>query len=160
MPFRKSIPMRLRRAYLSLHRTAQKHFSQFGVTVDQHVVLALLADEEGLTQKELAARMCSDANTVAAMVRLLESKELIYRNRCAIDGRARRVYLTETGRRLQKRLRASEKQLQSVLPAIVGNCGGEPFLQCLDRIAEAMAETGESVASCSTNGGRFRRKPD
>lgn len=85
MPFRETIPMRLRRAYLTVHRAAQAHFAQFDVTADQYVLLSRLGDEEGITQKELSARMFSDGNTITAMVRLLERKDLIRRERCIAD---------------------------------------------------------------------------
>ena len=89
MSFHESVPMRLRRAYLTVHRAAQAHFAQFGVTADQYVLLSLLAEQDGITQKELAERMCSDGNTITAMVRLLETKKLVRRRRCDADGRAR-----------------------------------------------------------------------
>ena len=41
------------------------------------------------------------------MVRLLEAKDLIRRERCDVDGRARRVHLTKAGRQLQRKLSSS-----------------------------------------------------
>ena len=40
------IAMHLRSAYLTLHRRAQNHFSEFGVTADQYVILTLLAQKD------------------------------------------------------------------------------------------------------------------
>jgi len=90
MHFHESIPMRLRRAYLTVHRTAQAHFARFGMTADQYVLLSLLADKDGITQKELSSRMCSDGNTITAMLCLLERKGLIQRERCSADGKDKR----------------------------------------------------------------------
>lgn len=144
MSFHESVPMRLRRAYLTVHRAAQAHFAQLGVTADQYVLLSLLAEQDGITQKELATRMCSDGNTITAMVRLLETKKLVRRRRCDADGRARRVYLTKAGKTLQKRLLASAKPLHQQMDEVVEESGCGAFLDCLDRIAEAMtaSETG------------------
>ena len=137
--------MRLRRAYLTVHRTARAHFASFGVTADQYVLLSLLAEEDGITQKELSGRMYSDGNTIAAMVRLLEAKDLIRRERCDADGRARRVHLTKAGRQLQRKLIASAKPLHDLMDEVVDERGGESFLECLDQLAEAMANTAKAT---------------
>ena len=132
--------MHLRRAYLPMHRWAQRHFSEFDVTVDQYVILSLLADEDDITQKDLALRMCSDENTVASMVRLLESKGFIRRERCELDGRARRVHLSPAGRRVQRELSDSEGPLYDLLNGAVDECDRELFLECLERISDTMVE--------------------
>jgi len=96
--------MRLRSAYLTFHRTANAHFEQLGVTADQFVVLTLLAEEDGVTQRELVERAFSDANTIGEMLTRLEKKQLVRRERHPEDGRARCVFLTPRGRKLQKQL--------------------------------------------------------
>jgi len=153
MPFHESVPMRLRRAYLTVHRAAQAHFAQFGVTADQYVLLSLLADQDGITQKELAARMCSDGNTVTAMLRRLEGKALIRRERCDADGRARRVHLTKAGRQLQRKLVGSAKPLHERMDKAVAAGGCAAFFDCLDRIAEVV-----TAAETGTNGKPRRRR--
>jgi DNA-binding MarR family transcriptional regulator len=97
--------MHLRGAYLSLHRQANAHFAPFGLTADQFVLLAALAREDGVTQQELVRRSFSDANTVRAMLVLLERRGLVARKRHVTDGRARSVSLTAKGRRLHEELR-------------------------------------------------------
>ena len=140
MHFYESIPMRLRHAYLTIHRTAQAHFARFGVTVDQYVLLSLLADEDGITQKEISARMCSDGNTITAMIRLLEGKGFIQREPCTIDRRARRVHLTKTGSLLQKKLIASARSMHDRMDEVVTGYDPEMFFDCLDQLAEVMAD--------------------
>jgi DNA-binding MarR family transcriptional regulator len=96
--------MRLRGAYLTFHRMANAHFEQFGVTADQFVVLTLLAAEDGVTQREVVEQAFSDPNTIGEMLTRLEKKKLILRERHPQDGRARCVYLTPKGRKLQRQL--------------------------------------------------------
>jgi DNA-binding MarR family transcriptional regulator len=71
---------------------------------DQVVMMSLLAEEDGLTQKDLVERAFSDPSTVRAMLVLLERRGLVRREVCDEDARARRVYLTSEGRRQQKSL--------------------------------------------------------
>ena len=98
------LAMLLRKAYLSFHRRANARAIKLGVTADQFVVLTMLAEEEGITQITIVERTASDPNTVAAVLRLLEHRGLIRREAHAHDGRARCVFLTPAGRRMQRRV--------------------------------------------------------
>src|SRR3954464_3960679 len=103
------LPRLLRAAYFGMHRVSDAHFSRSGVTADQFVLLACLAEQDAVTQQELARRASSDPSTVRAMLVLLEGRGLVSRERQADDRRARLVTLTADGRRLYRRLwRTSE----------------------------------------------------
>jgi DNA-binding MarR family transcriptional regulator len=83
---------------------ANAHFEPFGVTADQFVVLTLLADEDGVTQRDLVEQAFSDANTIGEMLTRLEKKQFVRRQRHPQDGRARCVFLTPRGRKMQQQL--------------------------------------------------------
>lgn len=102
--FQDTLGMRLRGAYLTFHRMANAHFEPFGVTADQFVVLTLLAEQDGVTQRDLVEQAFSDANTIGEMLTRLEKKQFIHRERHPKDGRARCVFLTPRGRKLQEKL--------------------------------------------------------
>src|SRR5262245_30524353 len=107
--------MRLRGAYLTFHRMANAHFEQFGVTADQFVVLTLLAEKDGVTQRDLVEQAFSDANTIGEMLTRLEKKQFVRRERHPKDGQASCVFLTRSGRKMQKQLWDSwEGPLQQV----------------------------------------------
>src|SRR3954451_1580465 len=101
---RGELPRLLRAAYFAMHRVSDAHFSRHGVTADQFVLLACLAEQDAITQQELARRASSDPSTVRAMLVLLEGRGLVARARHAADRRARVVTLTANGRRLFGRL--------------------------------------------------------
>lgn len=134
MRFEESIPMRLRRAYLTMHRVAQAHFAQFEVSADQFVLLSLLTEEDGITQSELGERMASDGNTVTAMLKLLEKRQYIRRMRCEIDGRARRVHLTVSGRRLSTKLIRSSEALRASIEKAMSPAERKALHSALDLI--------------------------
>jgi DNA-binding MarR family transcriptional regulator len=98
------LPRLLRAAYFAMHRVSDAHFSRHGVTADQFVLLACLAEQDAITQQELARRASSDPSTVRAMLVLLEGQGLVARERDPDDRRARVVTLTPGGRRLAERL--------------------------------------------------------
>ena len=103
------IAMALRAAYLALHRQTNDCFAKDGVTADQFVLLAALAEADAVTQQELVRRVGSDPNTVRAMLLLLEGRGLVARERHPADGRARCVTLTAKGRRVFEKLLAEER---------------------------------------------------
>src|SRR3954465_370302 len=98
------LPRLLRAAYFAMHRVSDAHFSSHGVTADQFVLLACLAEQDAITQQELARRASSDPSTTRAMLVLLEGRGLVNRPRHPADSRARVVTLTAKGRHLVKRL--------------------------------------------------------
>lgn len=136
--FHDNLGMRLRGAYLSVHRRTDAHFAQFGITSDQFVVLSLLAEEDGITQQELSVRSYSDANTMAAMLRLLEKHGWVTRHPHETDRRARSVQLTRKGRlladQLQKSLDEFHADLYGTLPGEQGGC----IEEWLRRVVETM----------------------
>lgn len=107
--------MWLRKAYLSFHRRANARMLKHGITADQFVLLSVLAREDGITQISIVERTASDPNTVAAILRLLERRGLIRRETHAQDRRARCVFLTPEGRRIQRR---AAKEAQPLLAAL------------------------------------------
>ncbi len=112
------IAMGLRAAYWAVHRHTDAHLARRGVTADQFVLLALLAEQDGSTQQELVHRASSDPNTIRAMLVRLEGRGLVARGRHPSDGRARCVTLTHKGRRCYQSLLAAVKPLQRRLSGI------------------------------------------
>jgi DNA-binding MarR family transcriptional regulator len=111
------IAMALRAAYLSMHRQTNAHLAAVGITADQFVCLALLAEEDGITQQELVRRANSDPNTIRAMLMILEKRGLVRREKHPTDGRARHVTLTFRGRTVYRRSLKEVKEVQDLLEA-------------------------------------------
>jgi DNA-binding MarR family transcriptional regulator len=128
--------MGLRAAYWAMHRRADAHLAPLGVTADQFVLLSILAEGEQLTQQELGRRATSDANTVRAMLVLLEQRGLVARKPHPTDGRARSVSLTAKGRRAYDRFWRESDAFRQQLAALFANAELGPLLENLRRIAE------------------------
>lgn len=143
MAFRDSPAMRLRAAYLTMHRQFQRLFRAEGATADQFVLLTLLAEEDGITQKELVGRSFSDANTITAMLRRLERRGLIRRQPHASDGRAVCVHLTDEGRALQRRLTEASLQLHRTVEDTLPPEQRPVVLAWLQALASSMAQAGK-----------------
>jgi DNA-binding MarR family transcriptional regulator len=137
--------MRLRAAYSALHRHSNRHFLQFETTADQYVLLSYLAEEDGITQKELSARCSSDARTIGTMIELLEHKGLVERQPDPSDGRAWLVFLTKNGQARHTQLRKNSEEVRETL---YGTLEPEELViveKALDRIAEAFEESHQTT---------------
>lgn len=132
------LAMALRMAYWALHRCTDESLAMRGVTANQFVLLALLMEEDGITQQDLVFRASSDPSTIRAMLVLLEKKRLIVRSQHARDGRALSVTLTPKGRRAYKQMWTDTQSVRQRLLAAL-ETGEIGFLvELLARVAGAM----------------------
>lgn len=134
------IAMALRAAYLSMHRQTNAFLAPFGTTADQFVLMALLADKDGITQQELTQRASSDPNTVGAMLSRMESSGIVARDQHPADGRARQVTLTPKGRQAYAQLSTQIKPLQDALSSPFQARDARKLTVFLNRISEAMTQ--------------------
>lgn len=138
---RDSLVMDLRAAYYSVRRTAQTRLAGSEGTVDQVVVMTLLAEEPALTQAEIVERSFSDPSTIRAMLVLLERRGWVRRASDPADARVRRVSLTAKGRRQQRRLqRIAHIGDSSNMENLFSSEELDIVRDCLRRVAGRQAE--------------------
>ena len=133
--------MSLRTAYLRMHRRADAHFTEGGLTADQFVLLNALADDCPTTQRALADRIACDPNTLRAMLLLLERRCLIVRDSHPTDGRARLVSPTPEGLALRQRLWESNAAFRRSLVDVLGDAESATFIDHLKRFGASLAAT-------------------
>jgi DNA-binding MarR family transcriptional regulator len=114
------LAMGLRMAYWAMHRRTDESLGKRRVTANQFVLLALLMEEDGITQQDLVFRASSDPSTIRAMLVLLEDKGLVLRNRHSRDGRALSVTLTQKGRRAYKQMWTDTQSVRRRILAVLG----------------------------------------
>jgi DNA-binding MarR family transcriptional regulator len=135
----RDLPLLLRAAYFAMHRVSDAHFSRHGVTADQFVLLACLAEQDAIPQKELARRASSDPSTVRAMLVLLEGRGLVARARHPGDSRARVVTLTARGRRLFERLWKTSEPIRVQMLSGFSAEEARSLAGCLRRLIDNLA---------------------
>jgi len=86
-------------------------FRKVGLHKGQPLILALLWEKDGLTQKEIVEALGLRPSTVTIMLRRMEKAGLLQRKTDQQDMRFSRVYLTEKGQLLRERVELIEKQL-------------------------------------------------
>jgi MarR family transcriptional regulator, organic hydroperoxide resistance regulator len=147
------LAMWLRKGYLAFHRRVNAWMLKYGITADQFVLLRVVGREEGITQIEIVERTASDPNTVTAILRLLEQRDLVRRQPHARDRRARCVFLTVAGRNLQRRAFKDSEPLRAALRDCLTDSKSRQSQRLLQRVHKVF-----SAPSSATNG-RPRRRP-
>ncbi|MBM6601925.1 MarR family winged helix-turn-helix transcriptional regulator [Priestia megaterium] len=123
------ISAQMRRNYNHLLQDVNLH-------VGQDNLLCKLWKDDGLTQLQLCEHLKCEPPTVTNMVKALEQKGIVYRQRDEKDGRVSRVYLTHEGRDLEGPVNERwRKQQDKLLAGIVPE---ERLL--LRRLMKKMAE--------------------
>jgi DNA-binding MarR family transcriptional regulator len=132
-------PLLLRAAYFAMHRASDSHFTRYGITADQFVVLACLRENDAVMQQDLVRRAASDPSTIRAMLVLLEGRGLVIREPHPVDRRAREVSLTAKGRRLCERLWRSSDPIRIQLLAGFSEEESQTLLGFLQRVIQNTA---------------------
>ncbi len=89
--------LRLARVYQKIERCAMEHLRRWHLSVPQFDILAHVGAAEGITQQELAAARLTTKGNLSQLLDHMERDGLVRRVR---DGRVKRIYLTDAGRRL------------------------------------------------------------
>ena len=134
------IAMALRRAYLTMHRQADAALAPFELTANQFVLLALLNERDGVSQRDLVDRASSDPYTIRPVLQALEGKGLIRRSPDPTDGRAWMVEITTFGSRTYAHVRLRTEDFRKQLMSGLQNEEADLLLRALEKVALAMTE--------------------
>jgi MarR family transcriptional regulator, organic hydroperoxide resistance regulator len=111
------------RASKLVRAAADDAYGRHGVRLGQNLLLAALADEDGLTPGELAQRLQVTTPTIVKMASRMEATGLLRRTRDDKDARLVRLYLTDRGRAVHGPIEDERLRLQE--RAIAGFSDGE-----------------------------------
>ena len=148
---RRRLPLLLRRAWYGLNQAFRRVTAQAGITPDQFTVLRNLHElaPEQITQRQLAERMSSDANTIASLLRRMEAQEWVERQPHPDDGRAHCLVLKPAGRRKFAEVKRLALALQKSVLETLPTEEREPFLARLEQVAAACWEASQNHRSRS-----------
>lgn len=141
---RRSVTFRLAQAAHAYRVRAGTHLARVGLHPGQESLLKALAEDDGISMSDLAARLGVQPPTVTKMISRLAAQDYVERRQSSGDGRQAHVFLTERGQRviatidkLWKRVEKDalsgiddkdRKRLRKILRQIERNLGasGEP----------------------------------
>jgi DNA-binding MarR family transcriptional regulator len=111
----------VRQTNIAISRALQRRLALYNLTSPQMIFMREIWLEEGLSQRELSARVGTAESTTVSALRVLERRRLIKRIAKPGDRRAVRVYLTPAGRQLEldvvPKIRAANELFVHGIPA-------------------------------------------
>ncbi|QFT55022.1 Organic hydroperoxide resistance transcriptional regulator [Microbulbifer sp. THAF38] len=87
----------------SMVREYRPELDQFDLTYPQFLVMMSLWNEDSVFIKELSHQTYLDAGTLTQVLKRLEAKEFIERQKSSVDERAKVIVLTQKGRNLKQK---------------------------------------------------------
>jgi DNA-binding MarR family transcriptional regulator len=96
-----SLGYQIRVTHRDFQNQLKAMISPYGVSLGMWYFLRVLWEEDGLTQRELSDRVGTMEPTTLTALRSMEKKNLIIRQRNALDGRKINVFLSVKGRNLR-----------------------------------------------------------
>jgi DNA-binding MarR family transcriptional regulator len=114
-----------------------------GLAPAQFMTLLELWRQDGLTQKDLVARLDVEQATMAATLARMERDGLIERRPDQSDARARRIQLTARARSLEEPALAAARSVNARALAGFSEAERDAFLAGLRRVVGALSRTAE-----------------
>ncbi|CAN1502355.1 MarR Transcriptional regulators [Caulobacteraceae bacterium] len=146
---------RAQQAAADLHAAA---LGANGLTQRQFAVLAVLAEQDGVSQSELVGRTGIDRSTLAEMVARMEAKGLTQRAKSTTDSRANSVTLTETGRAMYQEAMPKLADVDAAVLARLPASKRAGFVELLTRLAMPTVDLDETKATSKKKKEKKKKK--
>jgi len=126
----------VRDANRAFQRVLEKRIAPHGVTRGQWYFLRVLWEQDGLSQRELSARVGMMEPTTVIALRGMEKAGLIRRTRSAKDRRVTRVYLAPKAKRMRAQLLRLSEGVNALGAAGVDATEIDRFRRIIARMTE------------------------
>lgn len=126
----------LRRAQIAAFQHFASTVGKQGITPGWFGLMVIVANNEGLSQTQLARTLGIDGSTMVAMIDRLEENGWLRRQRSEVDRRSHALYLTETGSQLLARLTPLVEAHEAELAQGLSSDDKKNLLELLAKIAQ------------------------
>lgn len=105
----------IRDLHLEIANYLTKLLAPVRLAPEQHLLMALLLEKEGLSQNEIATKLGKDKASVARMIASLENKGYIHKVTSTQDRRSVNVFVTDEGRKLESAINEVTIRLNEII---------------------------------------------
>lgn len=132
--------------YLSMsnHMMIQKHLMEYlkdsGLTLGQPKVLDYLKIYDGASQKEIAAACHIEAGSLTSILNRMEEKGIIERRMLNGNRRTYYIFLTESGKRLQKLVEQGFSKIEKEVWDGISDIERDAFMKTFLKINENLSK--------------------
>lgn len=117
---------------------ARRYEAEFGLSIPEWRVMAVLGQSPGLTAAALAEATAMDKVAISRAVARLKAQGRLNAVKDAADARRRPLALTAAGRRVYQRVAARALSLEAALIAKIGAKDAAALAEILGRVAAAV----------------------
>ena len=131
-----------------MHMNLMRNTEPAGSIMSQNscrMIMRTLVHGDGVSQLELARRTGLKPPTVSVALGKIEREGYIERQVCATDGREVRVYLTDSGRKLEEETQARLRNADAIVMRDVTPEESETLRRILLKIRRSLAENENSI---------------
>lgn len=107
----------LAKAYQKAHAAFKQKLAPFGITPVQHLIIAVLAEEDFLTPAEISERILMDGATLSGVLDRMAEGGLIRKEENPQDRRSLRISLTAKAKKMCADLAVQRKAINEELTA-------------------------------------------
>ena len=107
----------LAKAYQKAHSAFKMKLAPFGITPVQHLILAVLAEEDFLSPAEISDRVAMDGATLSGVLDRMAEAGLIKKEGNPEDRRSIRVSLSPKAKKMREELAEQRKSINEELTA-------------------------------------------
>jgi DNA-binding MarR family transcriptional regulator len=121
----------IRRAQMAVFQDIYRAFGEHQITTVEFSVLAVVADNPGINQADLALALSVERPRMVPIINKLEERGLATRIVLASDGRVRLIHLTKQGHQLLAILKRRFAEHQARMSSLLGTNDTSGFLASL-----------------------------
>jgi len=132
----------MKRAFMVIQADVTRTLEPFGLRMVTYSALAIVGDNPGLSQSQLAAALAIERPNLVVIVDELEGRDLVNRDRVPTDRRTYALRLTTEGARLLARATEAVRGHEARMIAGIGKSEEATLIACLNRIEAS--ETGRN----------------
>lgn len=140
------IPVLLRGAWFGINRAFRERLSEIGITTAQYTALRCLHENKGLNQEMLASLMSTNKNNCSALLKRLDSKELIKKKVITSDRRNFTLSLTPKGLSLFFKAEKIAYKLQKEITGILPEDSEELLISLLEQCTDSISIKNKSFS--------------
>jgi len=118
----------------SMKKTLDARLAPFGITTSQHIILSILAQEDGLSLSEIGKRVYLDKPAITGLADRLEKDGMVRRKRIPSDRRVIKLWLTDKGRKLLDQIEEVADKVDKDLMRVLSLAEIQLFRKLLERI--------------------------
>lgn len=107
----------IRSIYRKIGAFEQTLHNEFGLNINEAMLLCVVADKKNITSGEIAEEMSMTNSNTSKVISMLEKKRLICRHACKEDLRCMRFSITQKGEEMLAEMNCSDIELPDIFKA-------------------------------------------